>query len=136
MKSESVVVDSTALLDLMVATDVGLLLESRLEGCKLHAPSHIDAEVVDGICRLERAGLVTSSRAIALLESLTAAPIVRHPLPELCKGAWPWRERMSVSDALYVALAQKCCLTLITTDSAKAGTTAQVAELIAREPAS
>jgi hypothetical protein len=37
-EEEHVVIDAAALLDLLVASDIGFLLDLRLERCLLHAP--------------------------------------------------------------------------------------------------
>lgn len=131
MKGEHVVIDAAALLDLMVATDAGLLLDLRLEGCLLHAPSHIDAEVLRGLARLERAGILSAYRALDLVESLAGAPIERHPLAGPLAGAWQYRHELSMSDALYVELARSLGLTLVTTNPGLTRVAHPVAHLIA-----
>lgn len=133
MRGENVVVDSAALLDLFVATDVGLLLDMRLEGCTLHAPDHVDAEVFEGIGRLTRAGVLWPSRAFGHLQALAAAPIERHPVQALLEGAWrrqSAQSAMTPSDALYVELARSLGLALITTDPRLARASEPVAELV------
>jgi len=132
MRGENVVVDSAALLDLLVATDVGLLLDMRLEGCVLHAPDHVDAEVFDGMGRLTRAGVLAPSRAFEHLQALAAAPIERHPVHALLEQAWRRQGALSPSDALYVELARSLGLALITTDPRLARASEPVAELVAR----
>jgi predicted nucleic acid-binding protein len=131
MRGEHVVIDAAALLDLMVARDVAFMLDARLEGCVLHAPGHIDAEVLAGLGRLEQAGVVGRYRALEHLETLAAAPIERHPVSALLEGAWRWRNDLRLSDALYVELARSLGLALITTDPALAGVAHPVAELFA-----
>ena len=133
MIGEHVVIDAAALLDLMVARDVGMMLEARLDGCVLHAPGHIDAEVLSGLGRLERAGVLGPHRALGHLETLTVAPIERHPVTALLEGAWRWRNDLRLSDALYVELSRSLGLPLITTDPGLARVAHPVAELIGRE---
>jgi predicted nucleic acid-binding protein len=131
-----VAIDAAALLDLMVVSDIGIMLEARLEGCVLHAPGHIDAEVLSGLGRLERAGVLGPHRALGHLDTLTVAPIERHPVAALLEGAWRWRNDLRLSDALYVELSRSLGLALITTDPALASVAHPVAELIGRERAS
>jgi predicted nucleic acid-binding protein len=130
MRGEAVVIDAAGLLDLMVARDVGIRLDLRLEGCLLHAPSHIDAEVVAGLGRLEREGVLGRYRALDLLEALRDAPIERHPIPALLAGAWERRHDLGLGDALYLELARSLGLTLITTDPNLALATNPAAELV------
>jgi predicted nucleic acid-binding protein len=131
MKGEHVVIDAAALLDLMLAREVAVWLETRLEGRVLHAPGHIDAEVLSGLGRLERAGVLSPHRAQVHLETLAAAPIERHPVPALLVGAWRWRHDLQLSDALYVELSRSLGLALITTNPALAGVAHPVAEMFA-----
>lgn len=131
MKGEHVVIDAAALLDLMVATDLGHVLDLRLKGCLLHAPSHIDAEALNGLARLERAGILTAYRALDLVESMAGAPIERHPLAPLLEGAWRYRHEASMSDALSIELARSLGLTLVTTNPDLMQIAHPVAHLIA-----
>ncbi len=131
MKGEHVVIDAAALLDLMVATDVGHLLDLRLDGCLLHAPSHIDAEVLRGLGRLEHAGILSAYRALDLVGSVAGAPIERHPLPPLIEGAWRYRHELRMEDAFYVELARSLGLTLVTTEPSLTRVAHPVADLIA-----
>lgn len=130
MRGKPVVIDAAALLDLMVATDVGWALDFRLEGCVLHAPSHIDTEVVAGLARLGREGVLGAYRALDHLGNLKAAPIERHPILPLLDGAWERRNELRVGDALYVELARSLGLTLVTTDPSLARAAEHMAELV------
>ncbi|HEY1651789.1 MAG TPA: type II toxin-antitoxin system VapC family toxin [Acidimicrobiales bacterium] len=136
MNGEHVVIDAAALLDLMLAWDVGMLLETRLEGRVLHAPGHIDAEVLSGLGHLERAGVLSSYRTLEHLETLAVAPIERHPVAKLLEGAWGRRHDLRLSDALYVELARSLGVALITTDPSLAGVASPIAELITQPRAS
>lgn len=131
MKGEHVVIDAPALLDLMLASDVGHLLDMRLEGCLLHAPGHIDAEVVYGLVRLERAGVLSAYRAQDLMEHVAGAPIERHPIAGLLEGAWGYRHELPMPTALYIELARSLGLTLVTTNPDLTRVTHSVAEVIA-----
>jgi len=131
-EAEHVVVDAACLVDLMVATDVGMLLDLRLERRVLHAPGHIDAEVLAALGRLVRAGVLSPAQALRRVEALAVAPIERHPVHTLLVGAWRHPEHGSLTDSLYVELARSPGLTLITTDPALARVALPVAELVAR----
>lgn len=111
-----VVVDASALIDLLLANDRGQAIRWRLAGQLLHAPSHIDAEVLAALGRLHRAGHLSAEDVETTLRSLATAPLVRHPLQDLLLGAWARRHRLSLSDALYVELAAVRGWRLVTTD--------------------
>ncbi len=87
-----VVVDASAVLDLMFSIDIGPLVESTVSGCVLHAPANIDAEVLAVLGRLDDEGLL-GGRASEHAETLADAPIERHSLAGLVAGALRWRGR-------------------------------------------
>lgn len=101
-----------------------------MRGLELHAPAHLDAEVLSAIGRLQRAGDILVSVAEALLKELATAPIRRHPLAGLLSGAWAARDQFRLVDGLYVELAGSLgSIPLITTD-ARLARRCELAELI------
>jgi predicted nucleic acid-binding protein len=88
-----------------------------MRGCELHAPAHVDAEVLSALGRLHRAGEVPAEAVEAGLRELASAPIVRHHLAELLDGAWQARDRLRLVDALYVELAEKLGASVLSTDT-------------------
>src|SRR5437879_12257711 len=85
---EPAVIDASALVDLLLGTDHGRAVGKVLTGlAELHAPAHIDAEVLSSLGRLHRAATVTPRQVTARLAALTRAPIDRHALPPLDPGA-------------------------------------------------
>lgn len=111
-----VVVDASALVDLLLGNDPGEAVRARLAGHALHVPAHADAEILSALGRLHRAGAVEAEGVDAMLEKLAAAPIERHPVADLLTGAWSRRHQLRLADALYVELAAARSLALITTD--------------------
>ena len=126
----SVVLDASAAVEVLVGSSIGLLARGRLRSTRLHAPAHLDAEVLSAIGRLQRAGEFNADEVAAALTELAAAPISRHPLPELLIGAWQLRDRHRLVDALYVALSERLRIPLVTTD-ARLARAFERAELIA-----
>jgi predicted nucleic acid-binding protein len=101
-----------------------------MRGQALHAPSHLDAEVLSAFGRLQRSGQLAETLAASLLDELAIAPIERHPLPSLLSGAWARRGDHRLVDALYVELASALgSLPLLTTD-ARLARRCELAELI------
>jgi post-segregation antitoxin (ccd killing protein) len=123
-----VVVDASAVLDLMFSIDMGPLVESTVSGCVLHAPANIDAQVLAVLGRLDDEGLL-GGRASEHAETLADAPIERHSLAALVAGAWRWsggarghgrgrdrgRATLDVDRAFYVELATSLPARLVTT---------------------
>lgn len=111
------VVDASALVDLLLGNELGAAVATRLAGHALHAPAHVDAEILSALGRLHRAGEIDANGVEAMLRRLTAGPIRRHPVTNLLIGAWSKRHRLRLADALYVELAASRALPLITTDA-------------------
>lgn len=111
-----VVADASALVDLLLANDLGKAVQRRISGHALHAPAHVDAEVLSALGRLQRAGTIEADSVKKMLRHLADAPIQRHPVTTLLFGAWERRHQLRLADALYVELAISLRLPLITTD--------------------
>ena len=135
-EQEHVVIDAAALLDLLVATDTGRVIDLRLERCVLHAPANIDADVLAGLSRLEEAEVLARYQARRHLEALAAAPIERHPLATLLEAAWRRRSDLRLGSVLCIELARSLGVVVITTDPQVAEAAGPVADLIALRRAS
>lgn len=110
------VVDASALVDLLLGNDLGRAVAGRLAGAGLHAPAHLDAEVLSVLGRLHRARDLEAGDVETMLTALAVAPITRHGLPSLVPGAWSRRHRVRLADALYLELAVARDCPLVTTD--------------------
>jgi len=113
---ESVVLDASAMVDLLARTDRFEAVRVRLAGTTLHAPAHFDVEVLSALGRMHRAGLLTVAQVDGALGELRSAPVTRHPLSPLVAGAWARRDTFRIADALYVELAASTGSALVTTD--------------------
>lgn len=111
-----VVADASALVDLLLGNELGGAVARRITGHALHAPAHVDAEILSALGRLQRAGTIEADHVEAMLDQLADAPIQRHPVAELLLGAWARRHRLRLADAVYVELAVSRGLPLVTTD--------------------
>jgi predicted nucleic acid-binding protein len=128
--SKTLVVDASAVVEALLGTDLGVRARARMRGHGLHAPAHLDAEVLSALGRLYRARKLAQAAVGAALDELAGAPIQRHPLAALLSGAWKRRENHRLVDGLYVELAEALTSTILTTDARLARSTTQ-AELIA-----
>jgi predicted nucleic acid-binding protein len=111
-----VVVDASAMVDLLLGNAVGAAVRRRLAGHALHAPAHLDAEILSALGRLHRAGDLGAEDVESMLRDLVAAPIQRHDVSDLLIGTWSRRHQLRLADALYVQLAVVRGLPLVTTD--------------------
>ena len=127
--ADAVVLDASALVEALLGTGVGLNVRQRMRGAALHAPAHLDAEVLSALGRLHRAGDLPPEAVSARLRELAAAPIARHALAGLLADAWQARDRFRLVDALYIALCEQLGLRLLTTD-ARLARESELADLI------
>lgn len=111
-----IVLDASALVELVLSTPLAPGVADGLGGHRLHAPCHLDAEALSALARMARAGILGEDRVQRCLQAVTNAPIERHPLQPLLDGAWRLRDNLRVLDALYVALAQRLSCPVLTTD--------------------
>lgn len=128
--ADPVIVDASAMVDLLVGSGPAGTIEARLRGHELHVPAHFDAEVLSALGRLQRAGHMTDRQVKARLQRVAAAPIQRHLLAALLAGAWKLRDNFRLVDALYVELASQLDAPVVTTDAGLAAAS-PVAELVA-----
>lgn len=86
-------------------------------GDALHAPAHLDVEVVSALRGLARADAALERTVPAALVHLAGFPIRRTDLPPLLERVWELRHNVSAYDAAYVALAERLGAALITCDT-------------------
>ena len=123
------VIDASAMIDILLAGSLGAAVIEHIDGVVLHAPAHLDAEVLSGLGRLHRARRLPAATVSRQLDELVAAPVQRHPLPALVLGAWKRRDRVRLADALYVELAAKLGVRLVTTDT-RLGRASRIADVV------
>jgi predicted nucleic acid-binding protein len=129
--AESLVLDASATIDLLVGSDLASSIEARLHDSELHAPGHFDAEVLSALGRLHRAGQLSTRQVTERVDLVASSPVVRHELAPLLAGAWRRRQNLRLVDALYVELASQLDTLIVTTDHGLASASRR-AELIER----
>jgi predicted nucleic acid-binding protein len=112
-----IVVDCSALVDVLAgAPSAGSVFE-RLRGEELHAPSLLDYEVVSVLRSLVLRRALSSARAEDALTDLADLPLTRWPSGDgLRRRSLALRDNLSAYDAAYVALAEALACPLITRD--------------------
>ena len=128
---EPVVLDASALVEALLGTDLGVAVRRRMRGHQLHAPAHVDAEVLSALGRLHGAGELSDTAAAAALDELAGAPIQRHLLGGLLSGAWGRRGNQRLVDALYLELTASLDAARLLTTDARLARSDESAELIA-----
>lgn len=117
LPAPNLVLDASAMVDLLTAERRAVDIGSRLSAGRVHVPAHFDAEVLAALGRLHRARALSVDEVSALVAALRSAPFTRHQLPGLLEGAWSRRENLRLTDALYVELAEDLGAPLLTTDA-------------------
>ena len=130
--TDAIVIDASAVVEALLGSAVGLAVRRRMRGSELHAPAHLDAEVLSAVGRLHRAGDLPAGAVTVALRELACAPIARHGLAGLLNDAWQSRDRLRLVDALYIALCERLGTRLLTTDD-RLVRESQFAELVPAE---
>ncbi|MGF1648677.1 MAG: type II toxin-antitoxin system VapC family toxin [Kineosporiaceae bacterium] len=118
MAGPVIVVDASALVDAVASdTDRGRWARRRLaDEDRLLAPENVVAESAQAIRRLWRRGVLDTARAADALSDLRGLALVTFPATWLLGRAWELRHNLTVTDGLYVALAEATGAALVTCD--------------------
>jgi predicted nucleic acid-binding protein len=113
-----IVVDASAITELLLQTTLGTRVEQRLcrEDDEFHAPHLLDVEVLGALRRLVQVGEVRPARAEEAVQDLGLLRVVRHRRLDLAMRAWELRENLTTYDAMYVARAEALNAVVITCD--------------------
>jgi predicted nucleic acid-binding protein len=114
-----IVVDASAVVEVLLQTEMGLCLEERLfaPGETLHVPHVLDIEVAHALRRAWLQGVIDAVRAAEALEDLVVWPLIRYPHDLFLARIWELRHNVTAYDAAYVALAEVLAVTLLTCDA-------------------
>jgi predicted nucleic acid-binding protein len=114
-----IVVDASAILELILRTEVAPRIEDRLfhSNETLSAPHLLDLEVAQVLRRYAASGEMTAERGMEALDDLGAFPIHRYPHDFLLERVWELRHNVTAYDAAYLALAESLPATFITRDA-------------------
>lgn len=114
-----IVVDASALIELLLGTSNSGLVEERLfSGSEtLHAPHLLDVEVAQVMRRYVLKGDCTAVRGREALDDLCAMPVERYAHDLFLSRIWALRDNLTAYDAAYVALAETLSCPLVTMDA-------------------
>jgi predicted nucleic acid-binding protein len=113
-----IVVDASAVLELVLDTEAGRRVAERLlvPSEALHAPHLLDVEVTQAVRRYVASRDLQPAKGRQAIADLLDLPVARHPHTVLLPRAWELRRSISAFDAMYVALAEALDAPLLTRD--------------------
>lgn len=119
-----IAVDASAMLEILLRTERGARIETRLlsRGESLHVPHLLDVEVAQVLRRYAAAGKLTSERGLEALADLADFPVHRYPHDWLLPRVWELRHNVTAYDAAYLALAEALEAPLVSCDARLAST--------------
>jgi len=114
-----IVIDASAVLELLLRTDKGIKVQERalVSTESLHAPHLIDIEVTQTQRRLVHLKEISAARGKQALEDHVALNIKRAEHREFLDRVWAVRDSVTAYDAAYVVLAEVLDAPLITCDA-------------------
>ncbi|GIW42341.1 MAG: ribonuclease VapC [Candidatus Binatia bacterium] len=124
-----IVLDASAVVELLLNTAVGAAVARRIRGRPTLASPHlIDVEVAQAVRRLVRLRQIEPWRGAVAIQHLVEFDLVRFDHVELLPRIWALRASLSAYDAAYLTLAEVLDAPLLTCD----GRLARAARGIAR----
>jgi predicted nucleic acid-binding protein len=110
------VLDASAAVELVLATQPGATVSSRLRGETVHAPAHFDVEVIGAIRRAVVRRLISDHEGLIAVADFLSLPVRRWPTKSFVQRAYQLRTTHTVADGMYIALAEGLPAPLITCD--------------------
>ncbi len=117
-----IVLDASALIELLLGTPAGQRLADRLADASLtlHVPHLADVEIVQALRRYARHGEISAAEAEQAIDTLRSLDLERHAHEPLIDRVWDLRDNVSAYDAVYLALTEALDAILLTSDKALA----------------
>jgi predicted nucleic acid-binding protein len=113
-----IVVDASALLEVLLRTPAAAAVERRLfePSETLHAPHLLDVEIAQVVRRYAANGEIDGERGRMALADPADFPLQRYPHDLLLPRVWDLRDHLTAYDSIYVALAEVLDAPLLTRD--------------------
>ena len=114
---ERIVVDASAVVELLLGGGRARAVRRVIGGAVPAAPDLLNAEVISAFRRFEATGAVEQRRARDAILRLAEAPIERLTTAHLSLEVWHRRHNLTSYDATYLALAAALDCPLLTADT-------------------
>ncbi|MGH3138054.1 MAG: type II toxin-antitoxin system VapC family toxin [Gaiellaceae bacterium] len=130
-----IVVDASAVVELLLGGGVAPRLRDRTHGESVHAPFLVEVEALQALRRIAHTPNLSDDDAAIARLGLDAMPLVLYPHRPLMERIWNLRNTLTAYDASYVALAELLPAPLVTCDVRLARSSGHDAEIELFAPA-
>lgn len=113
----TIVLDTSALIEILLARNPDPQLRRRTMTAVAAAPDILDIETIGVVRRWEANALLPARLADRAIAQLAAAGIIRMPHRSLLPRIWELRHSITPYDAAFVALAERLSIPLIACDA-------------------
>lgn len=111
-----ILVDASAVIELLMGSAVGSEVDQVLADEVLIAPEIVDVEVASALARLERASTLETAEADKAMRRFAQLPLHRISHRQLSADAWKLRHFVRTADSFYVACARQADAAFLTLD--------------------
>ena len=125
----TLVVDASAVAEILLGTEVGRRAAAVLDGHELIAPQHLTAEVASVIRGWSLSRQISDEIALRAFREFEALDIEQVPMMSLLPAVYALRHNISAYDAMYVVLARAAGCSLLTLDARLAASVPDCAQL-------
>lgn len=113
----TLVVDATAVAEILFGTEAGRRAAAMIDGHELLAPQHLTAEVASVIRGWSLSKQITDEQAMRAFREFDALDVEQVPMRPMLPAVYALRNNVSAYDAMYVVLARAAECSLLTLDS-------------------
>lgn len=113
----TLVVDASAVAEILFGTDAGRRAAALIDGHELLAPQHLTAEVASVVRGWSLSRQITDEQALRAFREFDALGVEEVPMMSMLPAAYALRHNASAYDAMYVVLARAAQCSLLTLDA-------------------
>jgi predicted nucleic acid-binding protein len=112
-----IVLDASAGVEIVLWTDEGSRLAHHIRDAdEVAVPDHLHLECAAALRRMELRGELTATDTQTAFDQMLALRVRRVDTAPLLREAWSMRPNVTVADALYVVIARRLDVALVTGD--------------------
>ncbi|WP_313354468.1 type II toxin-antitoxin system VapC family toxin [Microbacterium sp.] len=113
----TLVVDASAVAEILFGTEAGQRAAALIDGRELLAPQHLTAEVASVIRGWSLSQQISDEQALRAFREFDALGVEQVPMMSMLPAVYDLRHNVSAYDAMYVVLARAAQCSLLTLDA-------------------